>query len=181
MTKANILKICKEQGLKADVNTVISKLNAGHIPYIVDVCSSLNVNVSFQPATEFIFGEYKKNPILPSLEQYRQAIDFLIEQKRKGCSLIVNSLPSLNYLRYWPGRKKMRCAAGVLNCRIEPDGRLYACGGKPVIDPGYGIDLKKYSFDEAFRQIKRPPCDGCWCNIWIDFNLLASFNPFTFF
>jgi len=175
------LKISKQAGLRAQINTVISKNNAKYIPQVIDICKKLDIGVSFQPATRLVFGEKIMNPISASSKEYQAAINFLINQKLKGCRIILNSLPALKYLHYWPKKRKLNCAAGLLACRIEPDGELFACGGKPVMDLDYGIGLKEYSFDKAFRLLKKPPCDGCWCNIWLDFNLLRLLNPIVSF
>jgi len=171
------LDLLKKTGVNVEINAVISKVNINHISEIINIAKGLNVGVSFQPATLSVFGEDIKNPISATAEEYRDVIKFLIDQKEGGSQTILNSLTSLKHLHSWPALKKLPCAAGLLSCRIEPDGKLFACGWKPVIDEKNGLDLKKYSLNRAFEMIEAPECNGCWASAVVEFNLLMSFNP----
>jgi MoaA/NifB/PqqE/SkfB family radical SAM enzyme len=124
-----------------------------------------------------LFGEEKLNPIATPKQDYCQAIDFLIGQKHARNKMISNSLFSLDHLRHWPEKRRLHCLAGLLSCRIEPDGTLFACGWVPVLDKENSADLKGNLFKDAFRALRQPSCEECWCSACVDFNALATFNP----
>lgn len=168
----------KSQGVHVGMNTVISKINAKSIPDLIALAKELDVGVSFQPVFKFIYGTQTPNPICPTPEEFHEAIRYLLNEKRKGCRIISNSDVALNHLLDWPHLKKINCAAGLLSCRIEPDGQLFACGWNNVSRDHYGVDLKRFSFFEALEMAKVPPCAGCVCAACVEFNLLVSLNPF---
>jgi MoaA/NifB/PqqE/SkfB family radical SAM enzyme len=176
----NAIETAKGIGINVEINTVISKINAGYISEVINLAEKMGVKVSFQPATHFIFRQKLPNPISPSMEEYRAAINFLIDNKKQGCDIIANTFPGLKYLYNWPQTKEIQCSAGLLSCRIEPDGTLFACGWIPILDEKDGINLRKISFARAFHLAKAPDCSGCWCDACVEFNLLTSFNPIVF-
>ena len=171
------IRLAKKEKIRVEIATVLSKYNVDCIGEVVSIARDLNVRVMFQPVMVDVFGSGKSNSIIPEPANYRRAITYLMDCKKKGCKEIINPLPLLEYMLTWPGEKAMNCTAGDLIFRIEPDGMMIACGWMPIPDRSGGALLTKNTVREALDILKKPECTGCWCAVSLEINMLFSLKP----
>ncbi|MBN1385152.1 MAG: radical SAM protein [Elusimicrobia bacterium] len=162
-----------KNGIKLSFYTVLTKVNIDSIDFILKKAKEFNTNVYFQPATENILGGTAPNPVTPSKEKYKKAIEMLIFRKKKGEN-IANSISGLKHLYHWPGPKKIKCACGFISCRIQSNGDVIYCSREDVkLKP---LNCIRDGFKKAFENLDVVSCSQCWCGPRVDLNLLFSFN-----
>lgn len=172
------IRICKNEGIKVNITTVISKYNISHIPYILNIAKEYNIEVFFQPADQTHCGNINKNILseIPDEADFKKIITFLIEEKSKGNSYINNSIAGLRHLYHWPKPRRIFCLVGLLSFFISPDGRIFICDMFPY-SQSYLVPIGS-SFKETFDNLSLPyPCRQCWTASPADFNLLAGLRP----
>jgi MoaA/NifB/PqqE/SkfB family radical SAM enzyme len=153
--------------------TVLSSANLAHLGELLDDAQSLDCTVFFQPGTATALGEdATPNPLAPSAEDYRAALDQLIAWKRAGRP-IGNSVSALGYLRNWPDDVPQRCAWGLF-CRIEEDGNLRTCGRDTQTER---VDVAALGLREALRRRPQPECASCWTAARVELHLIAQGEP----
>ncbi|MFC1514807.1 radical SAM protein [Candidatus Omnitrophota bacterium] len=161
----------KEAGVRFRIITVLSRSNLGAIDFLLAKAQEYKTLVVFQPATSFLLGGDRENPIAPDEQEYKRVISELIIRKRKT-KHIGNSLSGLNLLYHWPYPKRIRCLSHFISCRIESDGRVYACFRNR--EQGKKIDDHGLSIKAAFSQLFVTDCDRCWCASSVEINCLMS-------
>lgn len=178
------IRLVKKNNIKLNFSCVISKHNAKHIKDILKIGKKYNTNIYFQPVTDFFNGEKNLDNVFCSKNDYNTAIDYLIRKKKAGEN-IGNSISGLKYLRNWPNKTKINCAAGKVRCRIEANGEVYPCNR--ITNKKKYNNLLETGFKNAFSTKIKPECDGCWCanhvelNLIYDLNIDAIFNSFNKF
>jgi len=167
------IKTAKKNDINVSLTTVVSKLNLSYLEDILKIAKKYDIVVYFQPVSMiYDYNEPKELKCPPN--KYKKLIDELITLKKKGNKQIGNSLPGLKHLRNWPKPKKIGCAAGIIRCRIEPNGDIYPCGRLVgEINPQNCID---FGFKKAFNKLKKVDCKTCWCFNNVELNLAYSFN-----
>ncbi|MCK5610738.1 radical SAM protein [Candidatus Pacearchaeota archaeon] len=174
------IEICKNENIKTNISTVICRENVGHLPDILDIAKKYNVGVSFQPVGRRFSGDsnsYEDFPsrIAPSEYEYRGAISYLINEKRKGNVLINNSLSGLRHFSRYLRNREIRCVANLISCVIEPDGKIFTCEMFPDYQnhliPGNG------NFKKSFESLSfSGSCKG-YCNgPMLELNLINNFR-----
>lgn len=166
-------KMCKDRGIKVRFVTVLSKYNVSSFRHVIDLAKEFD-GVYFQPATQNLLGSETENPALAPVEEYREAIGYLIREKQNGNPAICNTVSGLKYLSSWPDPKKIFCLARFLHCYIEPDGRVFTCDRLPGYQ-NFLIPLGE-NFRSTFKKISYKHCSTCWCGAKTDFNLAGEFN-----
>lgn len=173
------LEMCKKEGLKVSVTTVISRYNANiySMSHILDIAKEYGIGVCFQPADQTHCGNIEKDIslVLPRENDFKDVVTYLIKEKSLGRSLIVNSLAALNHLYHWPCPQEIPCLVNLFSTYVAPDGKIFICdmfpGAQNFMVPA-GLTLKS-----ALKNLRLPhPCQHCWSGASIDFNLLARFN-----
>ena len=153
----------------------ISSQNADYLHEVIRFAEDWCVGVIFQPVISKTLGIQESNPLTPELDAYRRAIDHLISVKKQKSHLILNSMTGLRHLAHWPTPTKIPCAAGGLNCRVQPDGKVVLCGRMTM---GYEApDILKVGFRKAFNMLPPIGCSECWCASLIEMNYLSTFHP----
>lgn len=172
------IEACKKADLKVSIATVISKYNVGQLLYILDLAKKYKIGVHFQPVDQSLSANSNKNIRLlfaPEKEDYRNAVNFLIEQKRGGNKFIDNSSVGLKHINRWPSFQKINCFASLIFSTIEPDGRIFICDMFPDYQK-YLVPVEK-NFKESFDSLSLPhPCNSCWSSTIVEINLLGSFK-----
>ena len=173
------IKVAKEYKLKVYTLTVLTKYNT-KIKYLESILSfvkELELSCFFQPVCDSrLFLREKKWP-LPSEEEFRNAINYLISQKIQGMP-INNSISCLRYFRdrWLCPDKKMKCWAGKAFFYIDTDGLLYPCLAmikyKGYIDI-FNKDLRGVLKTEKFEL---PHSCDCWCSTFTEIGLIFSFK-----
>lgn len=165
--------------INVSLTTVLTKLNINVLDYILRMAKELNVNIMFQPATKTLLGTNEKNFLSPSRDEYVSSIEKLIREKNKKNNKITNSKSGLKHLMNWPNPKSIKCSAGFLHYRIEPDGHIIACPRFYIlnkkIDKNY--NLKGISLKDAIDNIPKAGCKTCWCGAAVELNYLLSMEP----
>ena len=170
------IETAKKNSINLSLTIVISKLNLDYLRDILRIAKKYDIIVYFQPVS-MIYGYNEHKELKCDPNKYKKLIDKLITLKRKGNKQIGNSLLGLRHLRNWPKPKKIKCAAGIIRCRIEPNGDIYPCGrlvGK--INPQNCVNI---GFEEAFNRISQVNCNACWCANNVELNLAYSLNIST--
>ncbi len=173
------ITICKANNIKIDIKVVLSKYNINCLDAILSLIEDLNLKADFQPATLKILWSDEINPVAPPEEEYKRAIQKLIMMKKAGTINIQNSISGLQHLYNWPHPKRIRCAAGILSCKILPNGYVISCDrnfSKYNLSEGDLLNSVYYNFREMFNQLKPSFCFSCWCSSVVEFNLAVSLN-----
>jgi MoaA/NifB/PqqE/SkfB family radical SAM enzyme len=161
--------------LKRRLTAVISAQSIGGEDALLDLARQERVTVFFQPAENERLGSGgDDNPIAPPLDRYRETIDHLIEQKRRGAP-IANSLSGLRYLRGWPDAPALPCAGSFLFCRVDQTGRLMICGRMGAYEESF--DAATLGFEKAFLSLNPARCPTCWCASRVEVNQAFALRP----
>ncbi len=165
------IQVCKKNNISVCIECVISKYNFNSLNDILEIASRLNLKVSFQPATRQLLYSLDINPLSPSPDEHKTAINYLMSRKREGAP-IWNSLTALKHLYHWPNYKKINCGAGSFIFHVDPDGSIMKCrrAVNPLIKKGVVVK-------EAIKGLRTDAgCGFCWCGSMVEANLLSAFN-----
>ncbi|MFQ5808223.1 MAG: radical SAM protein [Armatimonadota bacterium] len=170
----NALQAAQSRDLRLRLLTVLSSENLDDVSFVLETARSVGARVFFQPATEQVLRGEHVNPYAPDIEAYRSTIDDLIAEKESGeyGAAIAHSVTGLRYLRQWPDDSPMRCAGGLLFCRVTTVGNLKICGQTDV-PPGEN-NCALLGVRKAFEAIPITTCDHCWCASRLEVNLLMT-------
>lgn len=120
-------------------------------------------------------GRRDLDPLVPTPAQWHAVVDDLLARLDRGERRIQNSSAGLRYLRNWPIYAPIKCSAGLVYARIEPDGSMYGCGN--LVRGGNGVSLQEHDFGDAFAAMERETCRSCWCDTRVEMNLILSGVP----
>jgi MoaA/NifB/PqqE/SkfB family radical SAM enzyme len=173
------IEIAKNQGINIWLTTLLMKENIGHIDYIVDLAHSYNIQCSFQPVVDYSgSGKNIKNFFLTK-DELRSVFKKLIDYKRANRSIAI----SQSYLKYmykfWPeiNAQNLSCFAGKLFCIITPGGYVFPCQPLEIKNKTYNV--LNSDFKKAFYSLPNFICQHCFCDSFIEANLLFNANFFT--
>lgn len=174
------INILKRNNIKVITNTVITKKNIGELDYIINFAKENNIFTLFQPVFYYGISESKEiiNKILPSYYEICGAMEYLITQKRIT-KVIGNSYSFFNYIRKnWNKESFINCYANNMFCTVDPMGYLIPCCF--CGDRDSRLNITENGFVRAFENAKegghKKICKGCYCNAYMESNLLFSFN-----
>lgn len=123
-------------GPSIHVNTILSRSSIGQLAEHLNFLESLGAEgVFFLPLTETLANHGQNDPFFAkeSLEptaEFRAAIDFLVERKKRPNSLVVNGVPDLLLIRdYVHGTKSANqvCNSGDRNVVVDMWGNVRLC------------------------------------------------------
>lgn len=163
--------------------TVLTRNNIGHLDYIMDTAGKYGFLTTFQTLhhNEKLGGD--TSGLMPTREEYAEALDKLLKMKRDGAP-IANSSRYLRSLAEWPDFSATRlerafhgvsCRAGRMYCNIDVDGRVYPCSLLIGIYPEAENALE-VGFAEAFRAAGELPCQACTASCYTEYNYLYSLS-----
>lgn len=144
------------------------------IRYTIEYAKARGISCSFEPVFDFSTQtedkKYLEDP--KALQRLVANIDYLIERKKQG-DPVWNSLPYLEWVRYYGNAKPFYCYAGKLYATMMPDGSLRRC-------PKYGNKLRYGDYREDFDKLNAEP-HMCYCYPWchIEYSLNFSFRVGT--
>ncbi len=170
------VKIAKANNIPVLVNTTVMSANIDNIPEMNKLIKELNVNWSLDAYVEHnVIKEWQKGSNLsrPTNDLFKKVVKEIDDNK--------NLVNSDDYLKMITKEKKPPkvCFAGIGYSVISPEGELYPCF-PAMVDPKFkGMDLKKMSFDEAFKEMPlyRTACSTCDMLCHMEVNSLYSFSP----
>jgi len=162
--------------------TVLTKNNLGSIDFILQEAEERGFQTTWQVLHHQTLGSSTARDMMPSREEYREALELLMARKKEG-SPIVNSLRYFRYIHDWPDfrqayikpkHKGLGCSAGQLYCNIDTDGKLYPCSVMVGL-----MDAKNAltdGFKAAFDHSAAIPCQSCSAGCYIEYNYLYSLD-----
>lgn len=165
------VSLARESGVPTRLAATINAANVDRIQEVLYLASSLSVKVTFQPALAHMLGGEADNRVRPDPDAYRVAMAGLIRSRGRFLpSTIGNSYSNLLHLACWPQDAYVRCAGGLIGCRIEPMGDVYHCArvriDRPVKNAG------ESGFQACFDSLEPIGCHQCWCAPRMELNLL---------
>lgn len=160
-----LLRSLKKQ---VSLSCVISKVNAGSMQDYLNWINENQIDVFFQPVGNF--DTKNEGPQVDSVglhgadtDDYKKAIDFLLQEKKNKNPYIKNSVIELEYMAEWPNSRNLDCVAHKVACIVEPDGSVFACDMFP--DYTKYLVQGRHDFANAFKRSGLPDkcrgfCDG---------------------
>lgn len=197
------IKICRNNGISVQVNTVITKGNYDKIPEIIQFAHSLEANV-FSPFFLVCTGRGEQlTDITP--EQYEQVLTQIVnsQKKYKGMMIRARCAPTFRRILYQNNPESSllkldagKCMAGVSYCRITPEGSVTPC---PYMEKIVG-SVRDKSFNdiwknsEEFRALREPSlkgkckacefsllCGGCRARAYASHNDIMDEDPWCIY
>lgn len=168
------IKVAKENKIRVWNLTVLTKYNIDHIDFILQKSKELDFNVLFQPVFDYsLSGNRNLKDILPDEQKFKSVIKKLIQEKKIN-KRIMCSKSCFNYLYNWPELKKLKCWAGKLFIYIDVNGDVYPCFG--MIGRIKPRNFLEEGLKNAIKKTKILPCNGCWCQSYIELNHLFGLD-----
>lgn len=168
--------------------TVLTRHNLDAIDAVLQLARQEGARASFLPVAAESLKARNAAALAPDPEALAAAMDRLLDERRRPGSPLAASASLLRfYRRHWgrpqaahgrPGAfhaGSLPCQAARLFCAIGPDGRLYPCLYRQDQDPGASIP--ELGFAAAWQAVRPPQCAGCWCDSFIEGNLIFRFDP----
>jgi len=159
------------------INCVISSRNLHELEDLVGLAKSLGVWISFEPINESpgVADNIWDDLGIRNLGEYEEALDRLIDLKRKGAP-IINSQTYLKMIR--SQKPDFRCHASDIVLHVSSDGTIENCRVEraPLGNISDGILNVWESSKETRRQITRG-CRGCLFFGYVENSLLYDFVP----
>jgi len=166
----------RAHGLPVALHAVLGRANLDQTGALLRVAENLDASIGFTPLEQVPApAGMDLQPMLPTPKRWRETVDDLIRKKRAGQYRIQNSVAGLRYLRNWPTWQPIRCCAGLVYVRIQPDGSIYGCGNLTGED--LAPSLADTNFTQAFDAVPPGSCRACWCDTRVELNLLLSGSP----
>jgi len=169
-------RIIKDAGIPLNFASTLTKINFEQIDFLVNKAFESGASITFQPALANVLYSGKNNELCLSESSYKQAIQCIINYKKGPLgSVITNSFAALKHLFYWPNNREIRCASGIISCRIKSNGDVCLC------NRSYGKFGKQNNieggFKKAFYALPQLSCTQCWCAQRVEANLLFRLEP----
>jgi len=170
------LEILASHGVPTTLTTVVSASNADGLDEVLRLAEAFRANVFFQPVRVQKEDRVAKSEALfPDVQAMRQAMDFLLEQKRKGRPVASSTDFLRDIATHWPDRMTpVPCAAGRAYCFVTPMGQVTACCDTLALaDPSPAANLLQNGL-AAFRNIPDYRCKTCFSAIPLETNILFN-------
>lgn len=138
----------------------------------LELAAEYNAKIIFQPAADYTSGRGKAAEFSPDRQEYLSVIDYILKRKKTDKKKIIfSSVKTLNWLKNWPKAKgKINCPAGIISCRIKPDGHICLCGWKTSLQSvkkNFRVKDVKKEFEKL--NVSSEQCCGCYCAPRIEF------------
>jgi len=168
------IQTARENNLPVRLHTVLTKNNTGSVEFILKSAERWGIVVNFSIVEFDPFSEREIiQSLFPPIEDLKSAINRLIVEKRNGNKNIGNSLNGLKYLYNWPDYKRINCCAGIIYCRIEPNGDIYSCANLTNrVNPQ---NPEHQGVKDAVDRLQTGGCKSCWCSSHIEMNYIYAF------
>jgi radical SAM protein with 4Fe4S-binding SPASM domain len=163
------VRICKNNGLSVQVNTVITQENYDEMSRLLHHAHALGAKV-FSPFFLVCTGRGEEiTDITP--EQYENILSFIVKEQGTYHGMIVRTRCAPTYRRILYQDKpqspllKMdsgRCMAGIHYCRITPAGDVTPCPYMPLTVGNVGVHGFKEIWENSkeFSSLRRPFLKG---------------------
>lgn len=178
------LAIAGDSGVDAAMQATVTSANAKYINYLVELSAKLKVRMIFEPASEYLLGEYSSNSTCGERKIIKNAMK-KVESLKRDNPHISNQTLELRYLQVWPDSHNLRCLGSKIFFRVDSNGDVMVCGQSPMHYARDGMSRSKMpnilreGLTQALSGVPEPPCDTCYCCSRLQMNLIYSalFNP----
>jgi radical SAM protein with 4Fe4S-binding SPASM domain len=145
-------EICQDAGLSLQVNSMVTKINKGEMPNILDLAERLGVDawhVFFLVPVKHFDEDYMLSP-----EEYEESLKWLASIKNEA-RIEIAATCAPQYLRFFGEvtRGKWRvargCSAGITFVYISHKGNVYPCDHLPILAGNIREENFKDIWDEA--------------------------------
>ncbi len=163
------IRTCSNRGLSTQINTVVTKRNAGSLPGLVRFASELGAKV-YSPFFLVCTGRGEELTDI-SPQQYEEVLSFIVEAQRRHGDMMIRTRCAPTFRRILHQTHpdspllKMdtgRCLAGVRYCRVTPEGDVTPC---PYMTVSAG-NVRERSFRDIwktsplFASLRNPELQG---------------------
>lgn len=165
------IKAAKSAGVKVELTCVLHRENVNGLSELIDLAEDLGCRIIFQPVRNSLFNFNRRDAgsWMPDNRDIENAFRRILRMKRKN-KTIANSTASLRHFLNFPKDVDIPCAAGWINCTVDPQGNLYHCG--EINRNTYTISLREHAVAKAFALLPRFGCKQCWCARTVEENYL---------
>lgn len=152
----------RENGIFVELTCVLHQRNLHSVPALLKLAEKLDAPVIFQPVRTSLFDDQGRNGSawMPGYDDLRNTFAWLLQEKRNN-KYIANRKSSLRHFIQFPDDVKLPCAAGWINCTVDPQGYIYHCA--LISRDAYKISIREHGVKDAFKTMTRFPCTQCWC------------------
>lgn len=164
--------------------TVLTNNNLAGIDHLLNLAKEYGFLCTFQILHHNAKLGARHDTMLPSDEEYRRAIAYLLRRKMEGAP-IASSIRYLRYLASWndyskPQRERMErvhCYAGRFYINVDTDGSVYPCS--LMIDEMAAPNALELGLGEAFMRVNQTSCAACVASCYIEYNHMYDLDPST--
>lgn len=181
------IRAARAAGIDVWTTTVITRHNIHLVPDIVTFTAQEGIKATFLPVMEEGLESRNAAELAPDRAAFMEVMNNLIAARRRPDSPLASSVGLFEFYRDHWGKTSttrrsgawhggaVRCHAGSLFCSIAPDGKLHACNY--LQKTGDGPSVPELGFAGALKKLPLPTCGGCWCDSFIEANLIFGFRP----
>lgn len=181
------IRAARAAGIEVWTTTVLSRDNIVLVPDIIALAAEEGVRATFLPVMAEGLEARNAARLAPDAAAFAETMDYLIAERKRPGSPVASSADLFAFYRDHWGRAQapkahgawhggtLRCHAAQMFCSIAPDGRLYPCNYLQRSVPGWSVT--ELGFAAALAKLAPPECRGCWCDSFIEANLVFAFRP----
>ncbi len=162
--------------------TVLTRHNLDAVDYILEKARDYGFLATFQVLHHNDRLGRNTGDLIPRPEDYRAAIQKIIEAKKRGAP-VGSSLKYLRHILRWEDYCRpisvrragpARCWAGRLYCNIDTDGAVYPCS--LLVEKIPAVNSLAAGFKTAFNALRPAPCAACTASCFTEYNYLYSLD-----
>lgn len=171
------IDVASKRNIRVALTVTLNTCNLKYINYLLELASQHNVQIQFQPSIKNLLYSSEGNPVSLSANEYGEAMSKIIEFKKKGYKKIIkNSLSGLNHLSQWPNLKKIKCASGLITCRIQPDGQVIHCDRVSINRVNTTLNCSDDGFRNTFYRLPIIFCKDCCCALRVEASYILKLD-----
>lgn len=167
------IMMAKEAGIRTSINCVLNNVNLYDVDDLVDLAEELGVGIVFEPIHEYqsISQEVWEEYGIRDEQKYKQAVDRIIEMKRKGRS-VLNSYPYLEMIR--EREPEFKCKVNDTILHLGLDGKVESCFGV-IGDANEDLEELWKKWRLQGKQLSEK-CEGCLFSGYVETSLLFNLD-----
>lgn len=180
------IRAARKAGIAVWTTTVLTRHNVDAVADIIEMSKREGARCTFLPVMKESLASRNAEALAPTRMQLIETMTFLIAERRHPGSPLASSSELFAFYRdrwgaepvprkgAWHGGT-LRCHAGQLFCSVAPDGGLHPCSY--LQRQTQGPNAAALGFAEAFAKLDAPQCSGCWCDSFIEANMIFGLQP----
>lgn len=164
--------VVKELGVKFSFVFTMTKQSLREIPFALDYAKGHGTFIAFHPVMAHEHSSDVVDETFPDVDDYRKAIDYLVDRKRADPDVLRNSLAGLEHVRAWPKINGLKCWAGDVFVMVEPNGDVIPCDRIEYDDPI--PNCREHGIEWALDRLPQKNCAGCGFCGSVELNMLMA-------